>query len=180
MWVDRENACNHYFSLQNTYDVVLKSFLALGWPDNPLPHNPEFFKTLRKIAFENIVGKGENAGIQHFLPFSPCFLIFQRHFQINFVTYMIPSANAFDLDYSKILSFGKELTLSQANPGFYVQVLWKHCGNRRNYSWRDFSPFPSVFSTCLDNFLPSSSNIKLSSAYSFSLEESKMCRLVKS
>ena len=40
-----------------------------------------------------------------------------------------------------------------------------------------FLLFP-VFSTCLDNFLPFSSNLKLSSANSFSLEESKICRLV--
>ena len=33
------------------------------------------------------------------------------------------------------------------------------------------SPFPTVFSTCLDNFLPFSSNLKLSSANPFSLEE---------
>ena len=35
-----------------------------------------------------------------------------------------------------------------------------------------------MFSTCLDNFVPFSSNLKLSSAKSFSLEESKICRLV--
>ena len=35
-----------------------------------------------------------------------------------------------------------------------------------------------MFSTRLDNFLPFLSNLKLSSANSFSLEESKMCRLV--
>ena len=40
-----------------------------------------------------------------------------------------------------------------------------------------FLLFP-VFSTCLDNCLPFSSNLKLSSANSFSLEESKICRLV--
>ena len=40
------------------------------------------------------------------------------------------------------------------------------------------SPFPIVFSTRLDNFQPFSSNLKLSSANSFSLEESKICRLV--
>ena len=33
-------------------------------------------------------------------------------------------------------------------------------------------------STHLDNFLPFSSNLKLSSANSFSLAESKICRLV--
>ena len=37
---------------------------------------------------------------------------------------------------------------------------------------------PTVFTTCLDNFLPLSSNLKLSSASSFSLEESKICHLV--
>ena len=30
--------------------------------------------TLKKKAFENIVGKEENAGNQHFLPFPQCFL----------------------------------------------------------------------------------------------------------
>ena len=35
-----------------------------------------------------------------------------------------------------------------------------------------------MFSTHLDNFLPFSSNLKLSSANSFSLEESKICLLV--
>ena len=40
-----------------------------------------------------------------------------------------------------------------------------------------FLLFP-VFSTCLGNFLSFSSNLKLSSANSFSLEESKICRLV--
>ena len=38
--------------------------------------------------------------------------------------------------------------------------------------------FPTVFFTCLDNFLPFSSNWKLSSAKSFNLEKSKICRLV--
>ena len=42
-----------------------------------------------------------------------------------------------------------------------------------------FLLFP-VFSACLENFLPFASNLKLSSANSFSLEESKICRLGKS
>ena len=44
--------------------------------------------------------------------------------------------------------------------------------------YRAISPFPTVFSTHLDNFLPFSSYLKLSSANSFSLEESKICHLV--
>ena len=38
--------------------------------------------------------------------------------------------------------------------------------------------FFQVFSTRLDNFLSFTINLKLSSANSFSLEESKICRLV--
>ena len=49
----------------------------------------------------------------------------------------------------------KELTLSQTSPGFYVSavlVFWKHCGKRRNCSYLAISPFPTVFSTLLENF----------------------------
>ena len=80
-------------------------------------------------------------------------------------------------------SHGLILNLSQTSPGFYVyavQVFWKHCGKRRNCSWRAISPFPTVFSTyqILENFLLFSSNLRLLSANSFSLEESKICRLL--
>ena len=34
---------------------------------NPLPHNPDFYQPLMRRTFKNIVGKGENAGNQHFL-----------------------------------------------------------------------------------------------------------------
>ena len=43
--------------------------------------------------------------------------------------------------------------------------------------YEQFLLFP-VFSTHLDSFLLFSSNLKLSSANSFSLEESKICHLV--
>ena len=39
---------------------------------NPLPQNPDF--SLKRKSFENIVGKGENAGDQHFLLFPQCLL----------------------------------------------------------------------------------------------------------
>ena len=60
-------------------------------------------------AFENIVGKGENAGNQHFLLFP---IMFSTLLKTNFniwVTFTLSSANSFSLDQSKILSFGKEL-----------------------------------------------------------------------
>ena len=55
---------------------------------------------------------------------------------------------------------------------------FENTGKRRNCSKRAISPFPTVFSTHLDNFLLFSSNLTLSSANSFSLKESKICRLV--
>ena len=60
-----------------------------------------------------------------------------------------------------------------------VQVFWKHCGKRKNCSQRAISPFPTVFSTQFKNFQPFSSDLKLSSANSFRLEESKICHLGK-
>ena len=38
--------------------------------------------TLTKKPFENLVGKGENAGNQHFLLFLQCFLPFPKQFSI--------------------------------------------------------------------------------------------------
>ena len=51
----------------------------------------------------------------------------------------------------------KALTLSQTRPGFYVsavQVFWKHYGKKINCLLWAIYPFPTVFSTCLDDFLP--------------------------
>ena len=58
------------------------------------------------------------------------------------------------------------------------QAFGKHCGKKRNCSSRAISLFPTVFSTRMDNFLPFSLNLKLSSANLFSLDESKTCCLV--
>ena len=60
-------------------------------------------------AFENIVGKGENAGNQHFLLFPQCFLLYQKTEIIISVTVNLSSAYSFNLDKPKIFSFGKEL-----------------------------------------------------------------------
>ena len=57
-----------------------------------------------------------------------------------------------------------------------LKTLWEKGEIARN---EQFSPFPTVISTCLENFLPISSNLKLSSENYFNLEESKICHLVK-
>ena len=84
-------------------------------------------------------------------------------------------APALVVKVSSLLTHSHTMTPFDA-PG--KQAFWKHCEKRRNCSLRAISPFLIVFSTRLDNFLPFSSNLKLSSANSFSFEESKICRLV--
>ena len=69
------------------------------------------FNDLKKKSFENIVGKGENAGNQHFSPFPT---MFSTHSKTNFslsATFILLSSNAFNLNWPKILSFVKELKL---------------------------------------------------------------------
>ena len=73
-------------------------------------------------------------------------------------------------------------------PQFQISQKWqkviqtgrKHCGKRRNCSLQAISPFPTVFSNLLEIFLPFSSSLRLSSANSFSLEESRICHSGKS
>ena len=60
----------------------------------------------KKAAFENIMGKEENAGNRHFLHFPQCFLPFPQQISTFQSNLFLWSANAFDLDQSKILSFG--------------------------------------------------------------------------
>ena len=57
---------------------------------------------------ENIVGKGENVGNQHFLLLQECFLPVPKQNAI-FQSIILLSANAFILDQSKLLLCGKEL-----------------------------------------------------------------------
>ena len=149
-------------------------YIFLHMPVNSLPNNNFLdwskFKAhaedkinvteILKFVFgrvENIVGKGENAGYQHFLLDLQCF---QKAF------------------------FSRLLTLSQTSPGFYlfaVQAFWKHCRKRRNCSFRAISIFPTVFSTIFKELsaIFIQFNLKLSFVNSFSLEESKICRLGK-
>ena len=137
---------------------------------------------------KNIVGKGENALFKLFLLFPQCF---QKLSIVNVLScqneylwskglthYQMTNI----LDWSKLKQNAEDiLTHSHTMTPFDApgkQALWKHCWKRRNCSKRAISPFPTVFSTCLDSFLPFSSNLKLSSANSFSLEESKIRHLV--
>ena len=59
-------------------------------------------KILYKKTFKNIVGKGENAGNQHFLLFPECFP--KTNFS-SWIIFTFSSANALIFVYSKILLF---------------------------------------------------------------------------
>ena len=63
---------------------------------------PSFDTPEEKSSSENIVGKGVNAGNQHFLLFPQCFLLYECNIKMS-------SANIFNFDKAKILSSGKEL-----------------------------------------------------------------------
>ena len=48
---------------------MIQTVVRLTWFDYLL-HNPDFQENLKKKSFENIVGKEETAGNQHFLLFA--------------------------------------------------------------------------------------------------------------
>ena len=82
---------------------VFKRFII-----NSSPHNTDFSRPPIRRTFKNIVGKGENAGNQHFLLFPQCFVTLKK---LNFhilVAFMLWSANVLNLDQPTILLLGKE------------------------------------------------------------------------
>ena len=80
--------------------------------------------TPTKKPFENIVGKGENIGNQHFLLFPQCFQPFTKQFS-NFHL-CLSSAHASNLDQSKNMSFGKDLITSFKNIYFHI-LTYQSC-----------------------------------------------------
>ena len=77
---------------------------------NCVPHNPDFYTTLSKWPVENIMEKEENAGDQH-LSFSHNVFnpVNEKKNIIILANFILFSANVFEVDQSRILSFGKEL-----------------------------------------------------------------------
>ena len=64
---------------------------------------------LGKESFENILGKGENAGNRAAFSPSSQNVFYLNKFQF-LTTFIVSSATALNFEYSKILSFGKGLT----------------------------------------------------------------------
>ena len=108
---------------------------------------------------------------------------FQRPFQISdcagksfchFQHYFILAVASFTYPCFPVIS----LTLSWFLRVCSTSLLKTLCENEKLFVTSN-SPFPTVFFTRLESFLPFSSNLKLLSATSFSLEGSKICCLGK-
>ena len=105
--------------------------------------------TLRNRPFENIVGKGENADSQHFLLFSQCLLCPKTNF--NFSIIIIVSANSFNLDQSKNLSFGKELSLEcQSKVMHRVPITILDKAVCSGLTWAKAFRYQSIFCLLID------------------------------
>ena len=96
-------------------------------------------------------------------------------------TFILLSANAFVLDWSKIMPFGKQFNTFPNKPWFLrvcstslLKTLWEKekllVMSNFSFSCSVFYPFEELSTISLD--------LKLSSANSFSLEESKISRSV--
>ena len=72
--------------------------------------------TLGKKPFENIVGKGENAGDQHFLHFPQCFSTISKT-KIKYFNFVVFKCSQFGP--VKILSFSKP------RPWGLLKTLWE-------------------------------------------------------
>ena len=70
------NSCHNFIN-----DVATFFVLCIKKIINSLPTIPSFL-TVKQRTFENSVGKGENAGNQHFLHFQQCFLPFPNQISI--------------------------------------------------------------------------------------------------
>ena len=79
--------------------------------------------TLGKKPFENIVGKRENAGNQHFLLLPKCLLsISNTNFHLDYMYIEMSSANTFKLDWSQFLSLGYRVNSTKHQNFSPVQI----------------------------------------------------------
>ena len=125
------------------------------------------------------MGKGENAGNQHFLIFPQCFLSQTEIIisaRLNFFV-----CNCFHFGKGQNFVVWERVNPFPNKPWFLhvcsTSLLKTLCENEKLLITSKFS-FSHSFSSHLKNSLPFSSNFKLSSANSINLEESKICRLV--
>ena len=119
-----------------------------------------------------------------FLLFPKLFLsVYEKTNSIIRELTVLPAANASIYGHTfEVLSQGERLNPFPNKPWFLcvcsTSLLKTLREKEKLLDMSDFSFFP-VFSACFENLLPFSSNLKLLSANSCSLEESKICCLEK-
>ena len=99
--------------------------------------------TLKKKPFENVVRKEENAGNQHFLLLPQFFYLIHNkfyHFAI-WIIYNLSSANAFNLDWSEILTFGNG-SYCQRLSAMVIPNFWPKMKKCMAFRW--FSSFSQL------------------------------------
>ena len=122
--------------------------------------------------FKNIVGKGKNAGNQHFLLFPTLFPTLPQTI-FNFpVTFILSSASAFNLDQSKNLLFGKGLTSLTILFNQPFENIMRQGENAEN---QHFLLFPTMCSTLSKAKITTLANSILSSANVSDSDQSKNC-----
>ena len=122
---------------------------------------------------KDIVGKGGNAGYQDFLQFSAMFskgFLYRvgKSCDVWYVHYILLQKNILFNPFPHNNTFLRPWETS----------LLKTLCEKEKLLVTSYFSISHVFSTRLDNFLSFSSNMKLSSANSFNLEESKICCLL--
>ena len=108
---------------------------------------PTFITCIRSLL-KNIVGKGENAGNQHFLLSHNVFYLSKTNFIFFSHIYFFPCSNAFNLDQSEkfVVWYGVNVSARSVdtcqpakstqtdNGGFYFLIAtWSECQNTSFY-----------------------------------------------
>ena len=112
--------------------------------------------TLKKKHFVNSAGKGENTSNQPFLLFPPLFPFIPKQFFFFYITFILSSANAFNLDWSQILPFLKleiqpfttqfQLVMTLKKKPFQtIEGKGENACNRENAGNQHFLFFPQYF-----------------------------------
>ena len=154
------------FHKSRLFEVSLSSF----------PHNHDFQRPWKKKPFENIVGKGENAGLdQHFILFPQCFHPSQNKFwesvkphyivqygvslsvewlclrDIAWLTYwtmLNPLPNDKFLDSLKLQDFSDDNFKINKGCGELSKRVENHVGKGETCRYEQFFLFPQRFRKC--------------------------------
>ena len=151
--------------MKNNYQLLhLQSFYC------PFPNKPLHLHFCSTLVFWKHSGKRRNCYKFYIFFF---FLYKGQKFLLSSSKYYLDNAIMWWKTTTNFSTCTAFITLSQTSPCSTL-AFWKHCGKRRNCSLRAISPFSHSFFYPSENFPSISSNLKMLSANSLSLEECKI------